>query len=98
MSGATSHGVKKWPCRYGDVSSMRARLDRESGWYGMGKSLGSFEQTIKLAEDHPDMVDKLKLCMKLASENGGVVPMVETQAEGLTLEDLDLLREYELLE
>lgn len=60
--------------------------------------MGSFEQTIKLAQDHPEMVGKLKLCMKLASENGGVVPVIEAQAEGLTLDDLDLLREYELLE
>ena len=61
------------------------------------KAMGSFEQTIKLAQDHPEMVGKLKICLKLSSENDGIVPVVEAQVQGLTLDDLELLREYGLL-
>lgn len=64
----------------------------------LGKEADGFEQTIKLAQDHPDMVPKLKVCMKLASQNDGRVPVVAAQAQGLTIDDLELMREYRLLE
>ncbi len=59
-------------------------------------SVHSFEQAIKLGTEHPEMVTKLQVCWKLASQNDGRVPVVEAQAQGLTLDDLELLREYGL--
>ena len=63
-----------------------------------GRRADGYQQTIKLAQDHPDMLEPLKTCIQLASKNDGKIPVLAIQAAGVTQQQVELLTEYGLLE